>query len=119
MKSMSLGEFLDWTPPPLPPPPGAALVREMLESQEGQRVGAGPCYYYDCDQEALLIVREEYVSGRRIFDTRELAVCPEHVPPCAGGEDPEFLWKCGRPHSIKLIGGKELRVIHCEPWGFD
>ena len=115
---MSVGELLAWTPPPLPPV-GAALVRKLLGSQEGRRAGGAPCYYYDCDQEAKFVIREDYVTGRYIFDTKEHAVCSQHVPQCAGGEDPHVLWKCGRPHSIKLIGEKEFRVIHSEPWGFE
>ncbi len=78
-----------------------------------------PCKYYGCDEEAKFVVREKYVTGVYIFDTNELAVCPEHVPQCAGGEDPETFWACGRPHFIKLVGGKEFGVIHSEPWGFN
>ena len=117
MRSMTLGEFLDWTPPL--PAPGSPLVRELLESEEGQSAGGKPCYYYDCNQEAKFVIREDYVTGGLIFDTKEHAVCPQHVPQCAGGEDPHFLWKCGRPHFIKIVGEKEFRVIHREPWGFN
>ena len=118
MRSLTLGEFLDWTPP-LPPAPGAALVRELLESEEGRRVAGKACKYYGCDEESKFVIREDYVTGRLTFDTNELAVCPEHVPQCAGGEDPVTFWACGRPHFIKIVGGKEFRVIHSDPWGFD
>ena len=77
------------------------------------------CAYYDCDKKASVIVREDYVMGRRVFDSFEKAVCPQHVPPCAGGKDPDSLWACGRPHYIKPIGGEDFEVIHSRPWGFE
>ncbi len=119
MKPRSLEEFLEWTPTPLPPPPGAAVVRGMLEGWQSRDAGAAPCDYYDCANEARLIVREDYSTADRIFNSFEGAVCPQHVPPCAGGEDPDSLWACGRPHRIKLIGGEDFEVIHRCPWGFD
>ena len=119
MKPMSLKEFLEWTPTPLPPPPGAAIVRRMLEDLQGQNAGAVPCDYHDCENEARLIVREEYSTADLIFGNFEGAVCPQHVPPCAGGQDPDSLWACGRPHRIKPIGEGEFRVIHADPWGFE
>ena len=81
--------------------------------------GRQDCSYYDCDKEASWIIREDWVSGGRIFDSLEMAVCPAHVPPCAGGEDPNFLWACGRPHYMKPIGGEDFTVIHSGPWGFE
>ena len=77
------------------------------------------CRYYDCDKEASGIIREDLVSRGRILDSLEMAVCPQHVPPCAGGEDPDFLWACGRPHLFKPIGEEDFEVIHNRPWGFD
>ncbi len=77
------------------------------------------CTYYDCDKEASLIVREDWVSGDRIFDSLEMAVCHQHVPPCAGGEDPKFLWACGRPHLFKPIDEEAYEFIHMGPWGFE
>lgn len=76
------------------------------------------CAYYDCDKEASLIVREDWVSRGRIFDSLEMAVCLTHVPPCAGGKDPDLLWACGRPHLFKPIGSEGFEVIHSRPWGF-
>ncbi len=76
------------------------------------------CAYYDCDKKASWIFREDYVTGRRIFNSFEMAVCSQHVPPCAGGEDPNFLWACGRPHRIKLIGSEDF-TVHSGPWGFE
>lgn len=76
------------------------------------------CEYDGCQEMARFIVREDYVTGGRTFDTFQAAVCPQHVPPCAGGQDPHFLWACGRPHLMKPIGGKEFRAIHTRPWGF-
>ena len=119
MKPMSLKEFLEWTPTPLPPPPGAAVVREMLEGESRQNARPARCYYHDCNNEARLIVREDYSTDDRIFNSFEGAVCPQHVPPCAEGQDPYSLWACGRPHRIKPIGEREFRVIHADPWGFE
>ncbi len=119
MKPMSLKEFLEWTPAPLPPPPGATVVNEMPESWQGQNAGAAPCDYHDCDNEARLIVREDYSTADRIFGNFDGAVCLQHVPPCAGGQDPDSLWACGRPHYMKPIGEEDFTLIHSRPWGFE
>ncbi len=119
MKPMSLKEFLEWTPTPLPPPPGAAIVREMLDRWQSQDAGAAPCDHLGCDNEARLVVREDYTTANRILDNFDGAVCAQHVPPCAGGEDPDLFWACGRPHWIKPIGDGDFEVIHIAPWGFE